>query len=244
MENQVINCDEGFMFGIGAFETILFTDHAVFLDAHIKRLNHTLTQLGIKKQISLNEVKLRIQEMGINSCALKIMVSEENTLYTVRKIPYVEENYTKGVKLTVTPIRRHTTSPFSYMKTLNFGDNIIARKNALADGYNECIIQNENNIVTEGSISNIFVIKDNCIYTPHPQTGLLKGIVRQWVIDHFEVKEEEFGLDFVKASDGIFLTNSLMGIMPVTYFEKDFNISHKIIEIRALYEQAIKGGEQ
>ncbi|WP_105615705.1 aminotransferase class IV [Vallitalea okinawensis] len=240
MKSQVINCDKGYMFGIGAFETILITDHAVFLESHIKRLNYTLTQLDLNKALDIDEVRLKIKEMGIKSCALKIMVSEENTIYNIRKIPYVEEDYLKGFRLTVAPIKRHSTSPFVYMKTLNFGDNIVARQKALDKGFNECLFLNEHNLVAEGSISNLFAVKGECIYTPHADTGLLKGIVRQWVINHFKVREERIDLDFLRSCDGMFLTNSLMGIMPVTYFEKEIGIQESIIKVRALYEKSIK----
>ena len=95
-------------------------------------------------------------------------------------------------------------------------------------GYDEPIFLNSKNQITEGAISNIFVVVGDKIYTPKLSCGLLNGIVRQYIVSNYDVIESEIDLEFLNNTDEIFLTNSLFGIMPVNNLEKKIFKSQKI----------------
>ena len=66
--------DEGYMFGIGAFETIFIKDSkAIFIEEHLKRLKDSLEILGIKNEIAKSDVLLYINDRKIENGILKIM---------------------------------------------------------------------------------------------------------------------------------------------------------------------------
>ena len=86
--------DEGYMFGIGAFETILIKDSkAVFIDDHLKRLRDSLDLLCIENDIAKSDVLSYISERKIENGILKIMVSKENIILSFRDNQYTKEDY-------------------------------------------------------------------------------------------------------------------------------------------------------
>jgi len=90
------------------------------------------------------------------------------------------------------------------------------------------IFLNSRSLVTEGATSNIFIIIDNKIYTPKLDSGLLNGIIRQYIISNYPVIETDIDLEFLNKADEIFLTNSLFGVMPVSSLENKKLKSQKI----------------
>jgi len=208
--------DDGFSFGRGVFETILVKKEAVFLQEHLERLNTGLKKLGINKNITENYVKKNIEKLNCKKCGVKIIVSDKNILFTKREINYTEEQYSKGFSLSVSNVRRNKSSILTYLKSINYMDNILEREKALKEGYDEVLFTNDEGNVCEGSISNVFFVRNNIIYTPSVECGILNGIVRQWIINRYNVKEGQYTLEQLYNSDGIFITNSLLGIMGVS----------------------------
>lgn len=208
--------DEGYMFGIGAFETILIKDSkAVFIDDHLKRLRDSLDLLCIENDIAKSDVLSYISERKIENGILKIMVSKENIILSFRDNQYTKEDYLRGFKLCVSEVLRNETSKLTYIKSFNYGDNILEKRAAKAKGYDEPIFLNTKGYISEGATSNIFFIKDNTIYTPRIENGLLNGIMRTKVLEKYEVKEVDIKYDEIGQYEEVFITNSILGIMPV-----------------------------
>lgn len=228
-----INLDEGIIFGRGAFETILIKEEPIFLKEHINRLNKAICILKIGESVDGEEIFNKIKEAKIKNKALKILVTEKNIILLEREITYKKEDYNSGFKLKLSNVIRNSTSTLTYVKSINYIENLIENQKAKEKGYNEVIFLNENGFVTEGSTSNIFMVKDNVIYTPKVQCGLLEGILRSFVISNFKVVEKEITLSELLESDEVFITNSLIGIMHVVSVEKNSyiknNVTKKII---------------
>ena len=70
------------------------------------------------------------------------------------------------------------------------GYNILEKRNALQEGFNGKIFQNSRGQICEGSVSNIFFVKNDRIYTPKLSWGLLPCIIRSVLMENYEVKEE------------------------------------------------------
>lgn len=82
--------DDGYQYGLGAFETVaIYKGKAVFLEEHIKRLNETLDFLGLRNILQVNDVEKHINKYGMISGALKIIVSEKNVYYKIKRNPYM-----------------------------------------------------------------------------------------------------------------------------------------------------------
>ena len=94
-----------------------------------------------------------------------------------------KKKFEKGISAGIVSIRRNQSSPHVLIKSLNYLENILGRREARNKGYDEAVFLNNLNFVAEGSISNIFLIKDSLMFTPSLDTGILKGITRDVVIE-------------------------------------------------------------
>lgn len=237
--NGELVLDDGFNFGLGAFETIKISNggKAILLKQHIERLKNTLNILKIEKDISLDKIYDFISSNKLDNVAFKVLVTSKNVIFSTRSIPYNKECYKRGFNVYFSEYRRNSKSLLTYHKTLNYGENILEKRNAFTLGFDEPLFLNERDEITEGATTNIFFIKENEIYTPKICSGLLNGILRQWVVDNFKVHEGVYTLEDLKVSDEIFLTNSLMGIMKVNKIEGyDLNLKYeKTYEILKTY---------
>lgn len=240
-EKDNIILDSGYFFARGVFETILVKDKPIFLDEHINRLNKGINILEIGESIDIEYINNIIKELNISNCAFKIVVTEKNIVFATRELTYKDEDYLHGFSLKVSEIIRNSKSKLTYIKSINYLENIIQREDALKDGYNEVLFLNEKGYVCEGSISNIFIVKGGRIFTPRVKNGLLEGIIREYVIKTNDVVEKELTLEEVRNADEIFITNSLLGIMGINKFEGRVFTGNKItMSIREKYEAIIK----
>ncbi|BCZ45360.1 4-amino-4-deoxychorismate lyase [Clostridium gelidum] len=206
--------DEGVFFGRGIFETILWKDRPIFLNEHLKRLKGAIEKIGM---LPLEEKKLReyLNDLSIKNKAVKITVTPLNIIITQREIPYKEEDYNRGMTLTISKVRRNSTSLLSYIKSTCYIENIIEKENAKKMGYDDVVFLNENGYVTETSCANIFIVKNKEIFTPKVEDGLLDGIIRRKIIEEFQLQEKSITLEELKKSDEVIITNSLMGAMSI-----------------------------
>ena len=232
--------DEGIFFGKGVFETILFLEKPIFLKEHIERLKNGMKELGLEEleeEMLLDYISLNF----IKNKAVKILVTPQNIIITEREIPYIEEDYIQGSSLKLSKVRRNSTSMLCYIKSTNYIENMIEKNKAKEDGFKDVLFLNENGYLSETSCANIFIVKNDKIYTPKVSCGLLNGIIRMWVIENFPVIEKELRLDDLKNADEVFITNSLMGIMKVKKFEDIEYKNNKIIKnIQLAYQEAIQ----
>ena len=236
-----INLDSGYFFGRGVFETILVKDKPIFLKEHISRLNEGIKILNIGDKVIEEDILNIINKHNIKYCGLKIVATEKNIVLEKRDIPYKFDDYLKGFSLKLSNINRNSKSKLSYIKSINYLENILEREEALNSGYNEVLFLNEKGYLSEGSMSNIFIIKDKEIYTPSIKCGLLPGIVRNFLIKEYKIIEKELTLEDIMMADEIFITNSLLGIMRISKFENRILTENKItIMLRKEYEAKIE----
>lgn len=115
--------------------------------------------------------------------------------------------------------RKNEHTAASRVKTISYMDNILAKQEAMSQGYDEAILLNTASTVADGSISNVFMVKDQQIFTPPVSDGALPGVVRSILLEEFSgdfpVIEKSISPDELKQADEIFLTNALMGIKSV-----------------------------
>lgn len=264
-----ITLDEGFQFGLGAFETIAVeAGKPIFLDKHLKRLERaaeflhlgTLSERGItekqilrylEEQAQLPESRENLANMmqlpesrenfsNITHCALKIMLSKENVVFSMRANPYTPERYEKGFVLDISPVKRNETSSLVYHKTMNYGDCILEKRNAAAAGVDERLFLNTKDQICEGTVSNIFFVKQGKLYTPDTRCGLLPGILREYICETQHVEEAIIYPKDLKEYEECFVTNSLMGIMPVRQIEETLFTEEKVTQtLLAKYQKLI-----
>lgn len=216
-----IRCDDGVQFGLGLFETIcLKKDKPILLKEHLERLNASLERFGIDQRVREEEVMewiaLHREEISASEQgALKLMVSAENMLFLLRHNPYTAAVLKRGFQLEYSPVMRNETSLFTYHKTMNYGDNILEKRRTKTLGIDEVLFLNSKREICEGSTTNVFFVKEGRILTPKKECGLLPGVLRRYVMEHTACTESVITPEEVLKMEECFVTNSLMGIMPV-----------------------------
>ncbi|GFP27967.1 aminotransferase class IV [Candidatus Hakubella thermalkaliphila] len=234
--------DAGLLYGFGLFETLRsYQGKPFLLDRHLERLFSSAQTLGLRSAFSEQEIeKATLQLLKINALSdayIKIVLSKKeetspnicseepsdsDLLIIVRELQaYPPDLYGQGMKTVVVDIRQNEGSPIPHFKSLNFLNNILAREEARQKGALEGIMLNNQGLVAEGTMSNIFMIKRETIATPSLETGLLPGITRAVVMELAQdighpVQERKIFLSELLEAEECFLTNSLMEIMPVS----------------------------
>jgi len=248
----------GFLYGYGVFETIkVYEKRVMFLEEHYQRLTDSLAVMNQRMPYRFAEIagicEKLLERNSLTNGFLKIIcskgaVGKTDTILLTGKKCYGQE-YESGFKLCLASTRRNEFSKLCSIKSLNYAENIIEREAAYDHGFDEALFLNTKGNVCEGCISNIFWVKENQLFTPTVACGLLPGIARKKVLELCDsmgipVFIGEFSLDEIKSADEIFLTNSLMDIMPVSAFEnrqfhiKEWHMVHELINrYRLLYYQ-------
>ena len=221
------------MYGEGLFETFRWKSKLpVYYERHIDRMREGARILGIQfpkveeiteglqKALSVASISDAYVKIGLLSRGSPVFYkgpSGSSLLVVVRK--YQPQKQSFDVK--VSSYRRNCNSAIVRIKSLNYLENILAKREALSSGYDEAIFLNERNELSEGTVSNLFFIKGKVVCTPSIECGLLAGITRGvifQIVDEFglELREGRYGLEELKYNDGVFLTNSLIGAIAVS----------------------------
>ena len=252
--NSVSNLipDNGFYFGLGIFETIAVENNkCILLDEHLNRMSDSLKKLNINnpdycKSNILERIHLYINDNKMNHGVLKISVTDKNIIFSNRENPYSESDYSKGFLTDFSSVLRNETSVFTFVKSLNYGDNLLGKTKAKALGIDEPIFINTKGEICEGATTNVFFIKDGKLFTPKTECGLLEGVLRNHIINNYEVNLSVIRPEDISNFNEMFLTNSLMGIMPVKklgdHVFKENTVSNKILReyldfVKSFYPQ-------
>ena len=216
--------DEGYFFGIGAFETIAVEQgHPVLLEHHYERLMRALDFLGISQSLASIRAEvervLRNTEMQTGRKVLKVTVSTQNTLVSVRENMYSAADYRRGFRTATSGVRRNETSPLTYHKTLNYGDCLMEKRRAKTEGVDEPVFLNTKGMICEGATTNVFFVKNGRLITPSVESGILPGIIREYICNRCEVEQREIVPEEAVQCEEMFLTNSLLGVMPVQSYD-------------------------
>ena len=215
-----ITLDEGYSFGLGAFETIAVKKgKLIFLDRHLRRLDRTLhfLKIGTLDERGITEKQMidYVKRQKLIDGAYKLTVSKENVIFQQRENPYTDDIRRTGFVMDFSSVRRNETSPLTAYKTLNYGDCIMENRQAHRSGMNERIFLNTKGQISEGTVSNIFFVRNGKLYTPDLSCGLLPGILREYLCETENVEEAVIYPAELGQYEECFVTNSLMGIMPV-----------------------------
>jgi branched-chain amino acid aminotransferase len=239
--------DHGLLYGDGVFEGIRVYRGRIFKSKqHIERLWKSADGIRMKIPISKDEMvaiqRKCIAANEITEGYIRLVVTRGfGTLgLDPRKCPvpgiiciadeihlFPPEMYTKGMRVIVA---NRPKTPIACLdprvKSLNYLNNILAKCEAIDFGCHEVIMLNTEGYVTEGSGDNIFIVKGGKLYTPPPESGMLEGITREFVMKTLakdcgvKVLEKNMRLEDVLDADEVFLTGSAAEIIAVTQIDQ------------------------
>jgi len=232
--------DSSYLYGIGLFETMRAVNGTVFrLDDHLGRLNTGAAALAIANGYTDEQIRRGGDEVltanKLTEARLRLQISNgpvqpdgtvsTNLLITAAEFtPYPDAYYQKGVRVTLTDFRQNPKDPFCGHKTTCYGPRLTALKTAHEKLAAEALWFTTENFLAEGSISNVFLVKEGALYTPPVQTPVLPGIARGTVLEIAEREniachEVPLQIGDVLGAEEVFLTNVIMEVMPVTSIE-------------------------
>jgi branched-chain amino acid aminotransferase len=132
-----------------------------------------------------------------------------------------DKGINEGTRLKISSyIRPHVNSAMTKGKiTGQYVNGVLAKREAIASGYDEALMLDPEGYLTEGTGENIFIVKDGVIKTT-PLTSILNGITRQTVMELLtkqghKVTEQRFTRDELWCADEVFLTGTAAEITPV-----------------------------
>lgn len=213
-------------YGLSLFETICIRNSkAEFLKEHLNRLIKSANSLNFLNVPTFKNIETlvfnRLELLDAFDGSLKIILwySGKIDLSIGNKI-YTNNDFEKGFDVTISKFKRNENSMLCNFKTGNYMENFLSLKIASSNNFDEVLFLNSLENISEGAKSNVFFTKDNNIFTPSVKSGILPGIMRDYVIkilfkSNFKLIEGTFSLNDILDADEVFLTNSLMRIMPV-----------------------------
>lgn len=238
-DKTVSPLSQAFMFGYGLFETLKVVDGEIlFFSEHINRLRRGTDILKLKLNWKCDDIfsdcKRLIELNKVVDGVLKLTFAKHDTedylFLTTRENSYKSEDYKRGFKMMFSEFRRNKHSLLVSVKSNNYLENIIEKKKASELGFDEILFLNTEGHIAEGAVSNVFWIKGNTVFTPSISCGLLPGIVREKIlfcIDRLNMRVSvgEFEKSDMLNAEEVFITNSIMNIMPVSSIEdKEFSV--------------------
>jgi branched-chain amino acid aminotransferase len=242
---QVSIHDRGFCYGDGLFETLRASKGKIFrLEHHIDRLFRSLPQVFIDLPMTRFELMTVIQDTlarnshkeavirltvtrGCTQSNIQINTDIPPTLVVnIRAFtPLTKSAYKKGIKIMLFQERAFSTSVLTRrLKSCNYLSNILIKKLTNEKGFMEGIVVDPDFGVTEGTISNVFIVTQGVLKTPPLSPFVLDGITRGVVIEiakEYKIPflEERIYLEDLLKADEVFITNTGIEIVPVTQID-------------------------
>ncbi len=262
--DQISIADRGLSYGDGVFETVKCLQGQLCLwSLHYSRLLDGLHRLGFPcdkrfaRRISADLQQL-CRRIANTDGVVKIIITrgeggrgyqspspvKPSIIMMFSAAPQYPSSYIdKGIALFLCETRLGINPCLAGIKHLNRLEQVMARREWHAP-YAEGVVRDVNDVIVEGTMSNLFVEYDGELLTPSLNEAGVAGTVRRWVIDYcvregIAVREARLVLDDLLQADGLFMTNSLVGLWPVQQFcQRRYPVSSLSQRLRVALERA------
>lgn len=231
--------DRAIQFGDGVFRTIRMQAGKLFFWVrHYRKLCADCAALGIPvpaEALLLGEIRLLMEHTGMSDATIKIMVTRgessrgyaipadirPNRIMQVAPLPaYADVLYRNGAVVLLCQTQASWQPALAGVKHLNRLENVLARQewsnSAILDGL---MLDRDGNVV-EGVMSNLLIWRDGHLVTPLLDSAGVAGVMRDVVLDAarrlgWHVAEGRIPLTDLLSAERVWLSNSLLGLMPV-----------------------------
>jgi aminodeoxychorismate lyase len=257
--------DRGFMYGDGLFETMRVVNGRPFRFAqHLERMTRGADFLKIKPSFTPKELeKLAAQLIEQNKmpdAILRVMLTrgpgergykfngdgKPTVVMTLHAAPPLENPV--ECNLITSSFRIPAADALSSFKTTSKLLYVMARAEAAEKGADEALLVNTNGEVAEAASGNIFWVYHDKICTVPTGRGVLPGITRAIVLEicqtmGLQTNKRVIKPEGLRNSEGIFVTQSALGIVPVVSFDGEPVAPSPLVDqiARAYYEMLVKG---
>ena len=219
--------DRACWFGDGVYEAEMCRNYRIFaLDEHVDRLFRSAAAMRIEVPLSKEELKSLLGDLVRKVDTGNLLVYYQVTRGTAPRAHAFPENGKANLWVTLTPREVHRVQdPVSAItdedtrflhcniKTLNLIPSVMANQKAKEAGAYECVLYRPGGRVTEGSHSNVHILRQGTLFTAPTDHLILPGIARARLLKAcarlgVPVREEPFFLPDLRAADEILMTSS------------------------------------
>ncbi len=216
------------------------------LDAHLKRLYNSAKIYRMDYPMPMAEfqeaVLQTIRANQLKACYIRPLIYRGYESLGVNPLPcpidaaimvwewgaYLgKEALEKGVDVRISSWSRSAPNTFPALakSSANYANSGLIRMEAIAEGYSEGIALDTFGYLSEGSGENVFLVRDNVLYTPPATASILPGITRDSVMTlakdlGFKVREEMLPREMVYIADEVFFAGTAVEITPVRSVDK------------------------
>ena len=245
--DQVRVTDRGFSYGDGIFTTIKVTNaRCELLTEHLVRLQQGITTLAITQidfKALLDEIS-RVAKSLING-VIKVVITRgegkrgyssvgcnsPTVVISTSTLPAIYKDWQKnGVGLGVSTVALGINPLTAGIKHLNRLEQVLVKQQIDENQWTDAVVLDCQACIIETSIANLFWRSGEVIYTPNLDFSGVRGLMRQQVLfdlaaNDIHVVEDRFKLSSIVDADEIFMSNCLMGIVPIIAIEsKQYHI--------------------
>ena len=240
--------NRAFKYGDALFETVRYVNGTLFFwEDHYFRLmaSMRILRMEIPMDFTLefleDEIKKTIESNQLESGAVRVRLTvfrNDGGLYTpaTNDVSYVIETNAMESPFFIIEEKPYEVELFkdyyvnkdmlSNLKSTNKVLNVVAGVYAQENGYANCLLVNTDKKVVEAINGNLFLVKGNQIKTPPLSDGCLDGIIRKNLMkliagsEDYDLVEDSVSPFELQKMDEMFLTNSIVGIQPISKYRK------------------------
>lgn len=258
----ISSANRGLRYGDGLFETMK-SIHGKILNAdfHFERLfsGLSLLQFDVPKHFTKDFILKKISELCTKNkhneyVRIRLMIfrgnggifDPENYLpnYIIEswELPGASTLNENGLTVDIFPDAKKSCDSFSNIKSNNYLPYTMAALYAKKNRLNDCIVVNSFERICDSVIANVFIIKENNIYTPPLSEGCVAGTMRRWmleklVLENYNVSEKILTVGDLLHADELFFTNAIYHIKWIKSFrEKTYRNS----EVKKIYSTILQ----
>jgi len=193
----------------------------IFVDLHLERLKKSCDYFSIPLDVPALSRRLKAsQEFPRGRGIIRVLVDQQGNIILQKN---VFEETPVPVTVAISPERIDPIDVFLYHKTTRRARYDEAHKKARAQGFFDAVFLNTREEVTEGAITNVFVLKKGMLYTPPREAGLLPGVLREHLLRTGKAKEKTLTLRDVAEAEKFYVGNSVRGLLEAKLYQKSKN---------------------
>jgi len=234
--------DHGLLYGDGVFEGIRAYDGVIFrFKEHLDRLYSSAKsirlQIPLPPEDMTSAVVGTLKRNGLKDAYIRLLVTrgvgdlgvdprkcrKASVIIIAEHVDAADGAHAraKGISAIISSVRRDTVDATSHeIKSLNYLNSVLAKIEASDAGAEDALMLDRNGFVSEATATNLFIVKDNEIYTPPSSAGILPGVTRKRIMKlgrelGYVVAERQLTPYDVTNADEAFLTGTLREVVPL-----------------------------
>jgi para-aminobenzoate synthetase/4-amino-4-deoxychorismate lyase len=200
-------------------ETMLWNGSYPFLELHLDRLADSADYFGFAcDRTAIRAALLEHAQQFSDPSARKVrlLLTDPDGNFGINSEPIAAADPNHIGRVSISPHRTDPADPTLYHKTTQRCAYVLDQFEAQRNGFDDVLFLNQRGEVTEGAISNVFIVKDGYWLTPPIECGLLAGVYRRHLLEtRPEIEERILTLNDLRTADAVYITNAVRGLRRV-----------------------------